>query len=74
MKQVVEDDGEGGECGHMPAEEFAADHLDADEAEECTETVVEEPEAVGDVGEPEAFGFGQLPEVLFDVGHDVLRF
>ncbi len=29
---------------------------------------------VGDVGEPEAFGFGQLPEVLFDVGHDVLRF
>ena len=30
--------------------------------------------AVGDVGELQALGFGQLPEVLFDVGHDYLRF
>ena len=37
----------------MPTEELAAYHLDADEAEEDAEAVVEQPEAVGDVGEEE---------------------
>lgn len=37
----------------MPAEELGANHLESDEAEKCTEAVVEEPEAVGDVGEEE---------------------
>lgn len=37
----------------MPAEEFAAYHLEADEAEEGAEAVVEKPEAVGNVGEQE---------------------
>lgn len=37
----------------MPAEEFAAYHLETDEAEEGAEAVVEKPEAVGNVGEQE---------------------
>lgn len=49
----TQDDSQRNQRGDMPVEELAANHLDADEGEQHTKSVVEHPEAVGDIAQEE---------------------